>query len=59
MILICGIPKHLDRKEITRLALRWGFRLYHEDEERAWYVKRLPEGVRPNSAEDPEIEGAA
>lgn len=43
---ICRIPKHLDRAEIPRLALAWGFRPYQEDDEAIWYAKPL-RGVRP------------
>lgn len=42
--LLAAIPKHKDRRAITRLALLWGFRQYAVDEETVWYVRDISGG---------------
>lgn len=52
--LVCGIPKDRDREEITRLAQEFGFRPYHDTEDRTWYVLHLsPESLRESPAAAP------
>ena len=52
-VILAAIPKALDREEIIRLALAWGFRPYEETETHRWYVRYLPvtgAAERPTSA---------
>lgn len=43
-VMVAAVPKALDRAEIIRLALTWGFRPYAETETHRWYVRDLPTG---------------
>ena len=57
-VMIAAVPKALDRAEIIRLALAWGFRPYEETETHRWYVRYLPMSARGSVATPPPAEPA-
>ena len=52
-LMVAAVPKALNREEIIRLALAWGFRPYEETETHCWYVRYLPVSPRGHTAATP------
>lgn len=54
-LMVAAVPKALDREEIIRLALTWGFRPYAETETHRWYVRYLPASPRGHTVATPPL----